>query len=241
MVQTQCAAKLINLYTSEGKTIIVLDQTCFYPQGGGQPYDTGIITSTDENFVFQVQEVRCNEGIVTHIGLIEKGNYSIDMDVHCFVNENRRKLNSRLHSAGHVIDLALKELNLVWIPKKGYHFPEGSYVEYLGSIDDRNIEDLKLTLDQKCNEIISRNIDTTVVFDTHKLLNGKPLRTVFYGIHGILCGGTHVSNLKEIVSMGIRKIKKSNDTIKVSYTIKSTSFSEMINDFEDKNLQQTTY
>lgn len=219
MAQTQCVAKLINSHTSEAKSIIILDQTCFYPQGGGQPYDTGIICSADGNFVFQVHEVRFSEGIVMHSGVIEKGTLSSDIKVQCFVDEARRKFNSRLHSAGHVIDLALKELNLDWIPKKGYHFPEGPYVEYSGNIDEQNIEDFKLKLEQKCNEIISRNINTTVLFDTHKLLNGKPLRTVFYGVHGIPCGGTHVSNLKEIVSMGIRKIKKSNDTIKVSYTI----------------------
>jgi len=219
MRQTQCLSKIIGSQQNEGKNILILDQTIFYPQGGGQPYDTGIIKSIDEHFVFQVQEVRFTEGVVHHIGMIENGELSIGMDVNCFVDENRRKLNSRLHSAGHLIDMALKEIDIDWIPGKGYHFPQGAYVEYSGKFDGLDIGNLKLEVEQKCNEIISKNIETKLVFNDNKLQNGKPMRTVFYGEYGIPCGGTHVSNLNEIVSIGIRKIKKEKDAIRISYTV----------------------
>jgi len=45
------------------------------------------------------------------------------------------------------------------------------------------------------------------------------MRTILYGEYGIPCGGTHVANLKEIISIGIRKIKKEKDAIRVSYSI----------------------
>lgn len=219
MGQTQCLSKIASCRNDGEKTIVILDQTIFYPQGGGQPYDTGIIMSRDSNFVFQVQEVRFNEGQVHHIGIIESGELSLGMEVNCFIDEERRKLNTRLHSAGHLIDMALKEMDIDWTPGKGYHFPQGAYVECYGKIDGLNVESLKMEIERKCNEIISRNIETSVVFDDNKLQNNKPMRTVFYGEYGIPCGGTHVSNLNKIVEIGIRKIKKEKDAIRVSYTV----------------------
>ncbi|OGZ43084.1 MAG: hypothetical protein A2719_01850 [Candidatus Ryanbacteria bacterium RIFCSPHIGHO2_01_FULL_45_22] len=219
MSQIQCSSKIVDHHQDGDKTILVLNQTIFYPQGGGQPYDTGSIKSRDGNLVFRVQEVRFIDGVVHHIGVIENGDLSIGMEVNCFVDEDRRRLNTRIHSAGHLIDMALKELNIDWTPGKGYHFPQGAYVEYHGKIDGLDIEKLKTKIEKKCNEIISRNIETKIVFDENKLQNGKQMRTVFYGEYGIPCEGTHVSNLKEIISSGIRKIKKEKDAIRVSYSI----------------------
>lgn len=219
MKQAQCFSKMVSYHQDGEKTIIILDQTIFYPQGGGQPYDTGTIKSLDGLFVFQVQEVRFNEGVVWHIGVIENGAISIGMEVNCLVDEDRRELNTRLHSAGHVIDMALKEINIDWIPGKGYHFPQGAYVEYHGKIDGLDVENLKMAIEQKCNEIISRNIETRIIFENNEFQNNKPMRTVFYGNYGIPCGGTHVSNLKEIIFIGIRKIKKDKDMVRISYTV----------------------
>ena len=55
-------------------------------------------------------------------------------------------MNARLHSAGHLIDIAVKRVGLVvfyiiifklknWQPNKGYHFPDSPYVEYIGNYD----------------------------------------------------------------------------------------------------------
>ncbi len=219
MEQTQCSAKIISSQKNEGKNVLILDQTVFYPQGGGQPYDIGMIKSLDGLFVFQVQEVRFFEGTVHHIGIIENSEPVIGMSVNCLIDEERRKLNSRLHSAGHLIDVALRELGIDWIPEKGYHFQQGSYVEYSGSLNGLDVENLKIKIEQKCSEIISRNIETKIVFDDKKLQNGKPMRTIFYGEYGVPCGGTHVSNLSKIIAIGIRKIKREKDAIRISYTI----------------------
>lgn len=36
-----CTAEVVDIFEEDGKTVAVLDQTVFYPQGGGQPYDKG--------------------------------------------------------------------------------------------------------------------------------------------------------------------------------------------------------
>jgi len=212
-------AAIANIIQHNEEDTIILDQTVFYPQGGGQPFDTGIIQSEDTSFTFKVKEVRFINGIVHHIGTAEKGLPLIGMKVICHVNSERRILNTRLHSAGHVIDLALKELGIDWVAGKGYHFPEGAYVEYAGSLETFDTETLKTSLEKKCNEIIQRNIDVTIVFDEDMLQNGKPQRTIYYGDFGIPCGGTHVANLSDIGALTIRKIKKEKENIRVAYNV----------------------
>ena len=54
-----------------------------------------------------------------------------------------RKINSKIHSAGHLLDVAMRragssDLN----PGKGYHFQEGPYVEYVGVVADKDRENL---------------------------------------------------------------------------------------------------
>lgn len=219
MQELTCSATIIETNSADGKTTIILDQTIFYPQGGGQPYDTGIIKSEDGSLVFEVQEVRFVDGKVHHIGIVEQGNVVINTKVSCLVNKERRELNTRLHSAGHLVDLVLKELGIDWVPGKGYHFPQGAYIEYTGNLDGHDIEKLKHNIANKAQEILARNIQTRLVFDESKLQNGKAMRTVYYGDFGIPCGGTHVANLSDIGTITIRKIKKEKDTIRVSYEI----------------------
>lgn len=219
MSQMQCTAVILEYRFDGDKAILVLNQTVLYPQGGGQPYDTGTIKSFDRDFVFRVQEVRLVEGVVNHIGMIECGKLCIGMDVHCHVEEERRKLNTRLHSAGHLIDMALTELGTGWIPGKGYHFPQGAYVEFSGNIEWSNIEIFRRNIEEKANEIIARDIETSVLFEDNSIQNSKRIRTVFYGDYGVPCGGTHVSSLREIKSICIRKIKREKDAIRISYSV----------------------
>ncbi len=109
---------------------------------------------------------------------------------------------------------AVQELNLKWKAGKDYHFPEGAYVEYSGSTSGEDISVLVKEIENKSNKIVFRKIDTRILFSEKSAQYGKPLRTVYYGV---LCGGTHVANPSDIVSVTIRKIKQDKDKIKVSY------------------------
>lgn len=225
----ECEASVLEILEEDGKTFIVLDQTCFYPQGGGQPFDQGIIKSS--NGKFNVLEVRFIDGIIRHIGTFEEGSFSKGEKVKCLVNKDRRVLSSRLHSAGHVVDMAVTDLNLNWIPIKGYHFPDGPYVEYEGSLEGNDTEKVKIDLGSKCNQLIAKNIETSLRFMDKEQMKDvcrfvpdyipedKPARVVFFGGFGVPCGGTHVNNLSEIKNMTIRKIKQESQNIKVSYDV----------------------
>ncbi len=215
MQQYACEAKVLDIQVNSDMISIILDQTVFYPQGGGQPYDLGTISS--EAALFQVKEVRYVDGVVHHIGTFEIDSFKVGDIVTCEIDIERRKINTRLHSIGHLIDIAVQELNLRWKPGKGYHFPEGAYIEYSGSTNRKDTLELIKEIENKSNEIVSKKIETRIEFSQKSTQDGKPLRIVYYGGFGVPCGGTHVANLGDILSVTIRKIKQDKDRIRVSY------------------------
>ncbi len=222
-------ANVLDVLSEDGKTIVVLDQTIFYPQGGGQPYDKGFMESVLGKFI--VEEVRFVDGIVRHVGNFERGTFQKGKEVKCVVDEARRKLDSRLHSAGHVVDMAVTELKLDWVPGKGYHFLDGPYVEYAGSIEETDKEKIARGIEALCNKFIGEARETKLLFMPKEEIKSvchfvpdyiperKPALVVMYGDFGVPCGGTHVNNLAEIKWMTIRKIKIKKGNIQVCYEI----------------------
>lgn len=214
---------------TDGRTVVVLDQTVFYPQGGGQPYDKGIITAASRDFI--VEEVRKEGPTVLHIGHFEKDNFTVGEEVICRVDKERRLLMCRLHSGGHLIDIAAARLNISWKPTKGYHFPDGPYIEYEGTIDMQP-EELCAKLNEEIPKLIKEDMSTQIVYmqkaEAAKryrympdgLPDGVPLRVVAWGEFGTPCGGTHVASLGEIKSVHIRKVKHEKGKIRVSYELK---------------------
>lgn len=229
MHQLTCEATVTQVFEKDSRFVIVLDQTVFYPQGGGQPYDRGVIKTHDEQFV--VEEVRFVDGEVLHIGHFMSEPFTVGETVHCQVEKERRELHARLHSGGHLVDLALHRLGKQWEPAKGYHFPDGPYVEYEGTLEEGEGDVLRTTVEKTCNDIIQEDISTKVVFMDKSAMpsvcqfvpdylpEGKPGRVVLFGDFGIPCGGTHVQNLSEIAGLSIRKIKQHKDIVRVAYSV----------------------
>ena len=230
----QYKSRIMGIEKSEdGRESLVLNETIFYPQGGGQPCDTGRIAN--DSGVFIVQEVRWLDGIVRHFGNFERGTFSIGEEVTLKVDSERRELHCRIHSAGHIVDFAIWRLSLSWIPGKGYHFPNGPYVEYEGSLEGVDKETLKKSIEDECSKIVQENLKMSLVFTTKdelgkyckhvptnftNLAEGKPIRVVSFGDFGVPCGGTHISGTSEAGRMTIKAIKKSDSGgIKVSYNV----------------------
>lgn len=228
MHRTHCNATVSQIYEENGKTVVILDQTIFYPQGGGQPSDQGIIQNKQARFI--VKEVRYSEGIVKHIGFFETGTFKPGDSVGCTIDNERRALLSKIHSAGHIIDVAVTDLGYNWIPGKGFHFPEGPYVEYTStSFDGTDKEKLKTDIEAAIKKVIEQKLTTRIEFVdknqlskrcTHvpeNLPTDKPIRVVIFGNYVCPCGGTHVENLADIGNVTVRKIKIDGNTIRISY------------------------
>lgn len=213
---------------SNGKSSIILEKTIMYPQGGGQPYDKGVIFNDSASF--SVEEVRCIDGVIHHIGHSTHGLLNIGDVVRIRVDESRRRLNAKLHSVGHLIDDAIHALDFNWEPVKGYHFPEGAYVEYRGALPDDN-QTIAQKIQEKVNEFIAANtkVKAEVVESVQVLKDrglkvpaylspNKPIRIVTL-INPMPCGGTHVKELAEIGYVNISKIKMKEGSIRISYQV----------------------
>ena len=87
---------------------VVLDQTIFHPQGGGQPADVGTLEG-ETGAPFAVSMVKKGPtGVVRHEGASATAPaFAAGSRVRCAVSEPARLLNARVHSAGHLIDVAM--------------------------------------------------------------------------------------------------------------------------------------
>eukprot|EP00041_Stephanoeca_diplocostata_P041946 m.9612 g.9612 ORF g.9612 m.9612 type:complete len:300 (+) comp6966_c0_seq1:60-959(+) len=201
---------------------ITLDQSIFHPQGGGQPSDTGVI-STTAGWNMEVKHVEnSSDGTqILHHGTIVSAAGSKPQAgdaVHLEVNSDKRKLHARLHSAGHLLDAALINLGRVDLePSKGYHFDSGCYVEYVGQVQAEEKEALIDKVNRETQRLIDTNAPVVITMDENEA--GEISRTLDVGGCKCPCGGTHVQFLSEIKSITVTRIKKVKKNVKFSYTI----------------------
>ncbi|WP_429663731.1 alanyl-tRNA editing protein [Bacillus gobiensis] len=98
---------LENSYHTSCKTVIkeisdnkvILDQTVFYPTGGGQPFDTGVLKQGD--YEFEVTQVKREQGEIVHY-LDDATNLSVG-EVTAQINWDRRYRFMRYHTLLHII------------------------------------------------------------------------------------------------------------------------------------------
>ncbi|KAL2459257.1 alanine-tRNA ligase [Forsythia ovata] len=240
MYKLQSTATLLSSFqTEDGRQVLILDSTIFHPQGGGQPADTGFISSSD--FKFIVQDVRSKDKIVYHYGHLENSddrklqeNHEKGVQVLLSVDEQRRRLNSRLHSGGHLLDICMN--NVGWghlEPTKGYHFPDGPFVEYKGTVAQNELQTKQKELEVEANNLISMGgkvFASILPYDKASNLCGGCLpdyipqdstpRIVKFGENpGCPCGGTHVNDISEILSLKVTQIRTKKGQTKVFYNV----------------------
>ncbi|XP_009999343.1 PREDICTED: LOW QUALITY PROTEIN: alanine--tRNA ligase, cytoplasmic [Chaetura pelagica] len=92
---------------------IVLDQTCFYAEQGGQIYDQGYMVKEDESredkTEFTVKNVQVRGGYVLHIGTLY-GSLKVGDQVHLSIDESRRRPVMSNHTATHILNFALRSV-----------------------------------------------------------------------------------------------------------------------------------
>ena len=220
-------ATIINELNDANGLAIIVDRTIFYPQGGGQPSDVGFIKS--DHATYKVSSVRLNDsGLVLHYGEYIEGAFAVGQQINLSIDLDKRIVNARVHSAGHLLDCAVSSLDLAHLkPTKGFHFPEGPYVEYEGVLENKN--DWINPIQEKINDLVKENIQISnysLSFEEAAQKKiwapaGKSARVVdFEGFEGCGCGGTHVLNSSEIGEISIRKIKVKKGVTRIAYALK---------------------
>jgi len=207
---------------------LVLESTPFYPEGGGQVGDTGIIKNS--NCLFNVTDtVKYGNDLIVHKGEVVEGTVEVNSTVRAEVDEKRRNAIEKNHTATHLLHKALRDVL-------------GDHVRQSGSLVDS--ERLRFDFTHFSNlsaeEIseIEKEINTTIqnnlvvkkeIADIESALKkgamaifgekyGNEVRIVSVENYSMeLCGGCHVRQTGEIgifkilsessVASGIRRIE----------------------------------
>ena len=115
---SECDAKIVAIVADEelrdevaagAEAVVVLDQSPFYAEMGGQVADHGTITA--DGVVFTVTDVQKNKGgKFMHYGHLAQGVLHVGDTVHAAIDMERRKAIQRAHSTTHLLDAALKKV-----------------------------------------------------------------------------------------------------------------------------------
>lgn len=207
--------------------IVVLDQTPFYAESGGQVGDAGDLSGDGVEFVVSDTQ-KIQSGVFGHHGHLSSGTLLVGASVNARVNNERRERIVRNHSATHLMHKALREVL-------------GGHVQQRGSLVDPEktrfdfAHDAPMTAAQisQVEEIVNREIlanaptqaqlmafDDAVKGGAMALFGekyGDTVRVLDIGSSRELCGGTHVGRTGDIglfkivsesgVAAGVRRVE----------------------------------
>lgn len=178
---------------------VILQSTLFHPQGGGQPFDTGWL---GESQVLRVTQEA--DRVVHYVDRpVEPGPITAKVD------EQRRALHTRLHSAGHLIGNVGETLG--WMPIKAHHWPGEAKVTFIRGDAAQAMQ--AEAIQQQLNEWIAADYPRHMAVD-----NGT--REVGFGeLPAYACGGTHVQTLSELGQVTIQALSEKKGALSVRYTL----------------------
>lgn len=226
-LKTMTATILAAYPEAEGKWKVVLSETVFYPMGGGQPTDQGMLYAKD--WQGKVYQVLAKEGTISHYVEAEKIPPP-GTEVKGEIDWQRRYFNMRLHSAGHIIDFAIYLLNYspgLLTPLKADHGKKPT-IWYQGIVD----HDFREELEIKANLLVSENLRFSTAFVSYdelknkaiylqpNLPTNKPLRMLTLETVGSVAdGGTQVHKTNETGPIHILPIETSEGMTIIRYSI----------------------
>ena len=217
----------VEVIGQDQRAVIVLDETPFYAESGGQVGDTGKLIN--DNGVFLVEDTQKQGKAYLHIGIIDSGSLNKGERVHAEIDNDLREAIKRNHSATHLMHAALRNVL-------------GDHVQQKGSLvtaertrfDFSHFEPVSqqqiYSIERQVNTEIMRNIETRDVempLEQAKKAGAMALfgekyddvvRVVSMGDYSTeLCGGTHVARSGDIgffkivaesgIAAGVRRIE----------------------------------
>ncbi len=204
---------------------VVLSNSPFYPEGGGQIGDKGVLENAVESF--EVLETKKENGLI--ISLINGLPKDAGAVFYAKVNASERKNSQANHSGTHLLHEALREVLGTHVEQKGsYVGPD--YLRFDFSHFSKMTEEELTLVEEKVNAKIKesialqefRNIPIQEALDKGAMAlfgekYGDSVRMIQFGSSKELCGGTHVKNTSEIghfkivsessAAAGIRRIE----------------------------------
>jgi alanyl-tRNA synthetase len=221
--------QLVTTYsrTGSGRPIgVVLDQTPFYGESGGQVGDTGRLVF--DGGVFAVQDTQKNGDLFVHIGELQSGSLSVGQTVRAEVDGIRREGIRRAHSATHLLHHALRKYLGENATQRGSKVEQDQLrfdFAHPKSVTDEELLQIEDEINARIAEGAPVNIAVMPLAEAKKLgamaLFGEKypdnVRVVTMGDYSReFCGGTHLSNTgqvglcrivrEELIAAGIRRV-----------------------------------
>jgi len=208
--QASCATRV----TAVNEAGIVLAATVFYPRGGGQPGDTGVLRLSG-NEIRIVDTIKGADGCIVHVP--ESGHLGVDVgaEVTASIDWDRRYAHMRMHTGLHLLGTLVP-----------FGVTGGNISAHKSRLDFDMAETLdKEALTEGLNELVAGNHVVSSRWISEAELDAQPelIRTLsvrpprgvgrirLLHIEGLdlqPCGGTHVRRTGEIGALQVSKIEK---------------------------------
>ncbi|OXB06274.1 alanine--tRNA ligase [Flavobacterium pectinovorum] len=225
---------------------IVLDNTPFYPEGGGQVGDKGTLVSANETI--EIIDTKKENNLILHFAKQLPEN--IEAGFVAKVNNDLRGSTSKNHSATHLMHLALRNLLGTHVEQKGslvnpnYLRFDFSHFSKVSEDELRQVEaSVNAQIEAQLQLVEHRNIPIKEALDKGAMAlfgekYGDNVRMIEFGESKELCGGIHVKNTAEIwhfkiisegaVAAGIRRIEAiTGDAVKDFYQNQENTLAEI--------------
>ena len=217
--------------------IIIVNQTPFYGESGGQVGDTGEIIS--DKFIFEVSDVQKKLGdLFIHYGKVKSGSINVNQNVELKVNIERRDNIRAYHSATHLLHESLRRVLGNHVMQKGSLVEPNrlrfdfSHMKPISTEEINKIEKYVNSMIIKKSEVKTRLMTPKEAINNGALAlfgekYGDEVRVLSMGgeeskyFSTELCGGTHVRNTSEIgqfkivsqssIAAGVRRVEALRD------------------------------
>lgn len=220
--------EVVNTICEGEKAVVVLNETAFYAEGGGQAGDIG--TLENEETIFEVVNTKKGaNNTIKHIGFVKKGKISVNDKLESKVDKEIRMASARNHTATHLLHEALKEVLGDHVNQAGSLVTPERLRFDVTHFEPISKEELKL-VEEKVNTAILGALDINSEIMNIKDAKekgamalfgekyGNEVRVVSMGDYSVeLCGGTHLNNTSQVglfkilseggVAAGVRRIE----------------------------------
>jgi len=225
---------------------IVLDNTPFYPEGGGQVGDKGTLVSANETI--EIIDTKKENNLILHFAKQLPEN--VEAGFVAKVNTDLRTSTSKNHSATHLMHLALRSILGTHVEQKG-SLVNPNYLRFdfshFSKVSDEEIKQVEASVNAQIEAQLQlvehRNIPIKEALDKGAMAlfgekYGDNVRMIEFGESKELCGGIHVKNTAEIwhfkiisegaVAAGIRRIEAiTGDAVKNFYLNQENTLAEI--------------
>ena len=249
--QTENEAKITRIRKVDSKKDgilyqIVLDNTPFYPEGGGQVGDKGTLVSANETI--DIIDTKKENNLILHFAKQLPENVNAVFTAK--VNTDLRSASSKNHSATHLMHLALRTILGTHVEQKG-SLVNPTYLRFdfshFSKVSDEELRQVEAFVNTRIAAqlplIERRSIPIQQALDEGAMAlfgekYGDNVRAIKFGESMELCGGIHVNNTADIwhfkivsegaVAAGIRRIEAiTGDAVKDFYTNQENTLAEI--------------